>query len=263
VLSRSGICYVIASGRANHAGKGSYRGLSGNSSVFGIEAENTGLGQAWPAVQLEAYYRCVAAMLSLAGRDESWCCGHKEWAPSRKIDPQGIDMNGFRFQVGIRLDSKGEYVPTPPQRPGTLKPGDTGTFVSELQGQLKFWGHYKGAVDGDYGPATTAAVKSLQKALKVTQDGVYGPGTRKAFEVFLWNIAVLAQAKPRPQIGPGSKGKDVEYLQKRLNSWGAKPRVTVDGDFGPATADAVVKFKRAKKLKDDPVVGPVTWKALG
>jgi len=48
VLARSGTAHVIASGRANHAGAGGWRGLTGNTSVFGIEAENTGLGEPWP-----------------------------------------------------------------------------------------------------------------------------------------------------------------------------------------------------------------------
>ena len=50
VLARSGTAHVIASGRANHAGLGGWRGLEGNTSVFGIEAENTGLGEPWPPV---------------------------------------------------------------------------------------------------------------------------------------------------------------------------------------------------------------------
>ena len=41
-LGRSGTYYVVAAGRANHAGKGGWRGLTGNSSVLGIEAENDG-----------------------------------------------------------------------------------------------------------------------------------------------------------------------------------------------------------------------------
>lgn len=98
LLARNGDCYMVASGRANHAGSGSYRGLSGNSTVLGIEAENDGIGEPWSSAQLDAYYRLVAAMCSLIGRDSSWVCGHKEWT-TRKIDPTGIDMNSFRSHV--------------------------------------------------------------------------------------------------------------------------------------------------------------------
>jgi GH24 family phage-related lysozyme (muramidase) len=58
----------------------------------------------------------------------------------------------------------------------------------------------------------------------------------------------------------GSRGKDVERLQKELNRHGHT--LTVDGDFGPATERAVLAFQRARKLKVDGLVGPATWGAL-
>ncbi len=53
----------------------------------------------------------------------------------------------------------------------TLKPGDGGEHVQTLQALLIARGH-KITVDGDFGPATEAAVKALQKAAKLTVDGV-------------------------------------------------------------------------------------------
>jgi hypothetical protein len=41
-LDRAGTVYVVASGRANHAGAGSWAGLTGNASVYGLEIENVG-----------------------------------------------------------------------------------------------------------------------------------------------------------------------------------------------------------------------------
>src|ERR1043165_4583744 len=65
-LGRDGTYYVIAAGRCNHAGAGRWRGVeTGNSSFIGIEAENAGTADdPWPAVQIEAYQRGVAAILS-------------------------------------------------------------------------------------------------------------------------------------------------------------------------------------------------------
>lgn len=101
-LARSGACYVIAAGRANHAGRGGWKGLVGNSSVWGIEAENKG-GPAdpWPTKQLDAYYTLCAVLLDYSAHpdDESYVCGHKEWAPGRKVDPHTLNMNTFREQV--------------------------------------------------------------------------------------------------------------------------------------------------------------------
>ena len=49
-LGRDGTFFVVAAGRANHAGMGNWQGItSGNSSFIGIEAENTGLANdPWP-----------------------------------------------------------------------------------------------------------------------------------------------------------------------------------------------------------------------
>ena len=67
LLARNGDCYIIAAGTANHAGTGGWRGLSGNSSVLGIEAENNGVGEPWPAHQIDAYVRLCAAMCDGGG----------------------------------------------------------------------------------------------------------------------------------------------------------------------------------------------------
>ncbi len=54
-LGRDGTCYIVAAGRANHAGRQIWQGITtGNSSFIGIEAENTGKDDdPWPAVQLD------------------------------------------------------------------------------------------------------------------------------------------------------------------------------------------------------------------
>jgi len=83
-LGRDGTFYVVAAGRANHAGAGSWQGIAtGNTSFIGIEAENTGVRQGpnadtWPEVQMDAYRRGVAAILAKIGANPIMCCGHKE-----------------------------------------------------------------------------------------------------------------------------------------------------------------------------------------
>lgn len=114
LLARSGTAHIVAAGRANHAGSGGYHGLSGNSSVFGIEAENNGIGEPWPHIQLEAYSRICAALCWHMGRGAEWICGHKEWAPRRKIDPRGIDMNWFRVHVQDLIEWRRAGGPFPP-----------------------------------------------------------------------------------------------------------------------------------------------------
>ena len=89
LLARNGDCYIIAAGTANHAGTGGWRGLTGNSSVLGIEAETHGVGEPWPAHQIDAYVRLCAAMCDGGGFTPDTVCYHREWAPTRKPDPAG------------------------------------------------------------------------------------------------------------------------------------------------------------------------------
>jgi peptidoglycan hydrolase-like protein with peptidoglycan-binding domain len=63
-----------------------------------------------------------------------------------------------------------------------------------------------------------------------------------------------------PTLSEGATGTAVQTLQTRLNVWGAK--LTVDGDFGPATLAAVKAFQTQQKLTVDGIVGPQTWAAL-
>lgn len=98
LIGRSGACHTIAAGRANHAGTGGWKGLTGNVSVLGIEAENDGIGEPWPAPLVDVFERCAAALAKGCLAPAGMVCGHKEWTP-RKIDPAGIDMAGFRAAV--------------------------------------------------------------------------------------------------------------------------------------------------------------------
>ena len=57
--------------------------------------------------------------------------------------------------------------------------GDQGSEVAEIQGQLANLG-YDVAADGDFGPATVAAVKMFQSNQGLEADGLVGPSTYSA-----------------------------------------------------------------------------------
>jgi hypothetical protein len=63
-----------------------------------------------------------------------------------------------------------------------------------------------------------------------------------------------------PTLRRGDKNDAVKAMQERLNDAGYA--IAVDGDFGPATEDAVKKFQQSKDLSVDGICGPVTWGAL-
>lgn len=95
-LGRDGTWYVIAAGLAYHAGTGSHPAIgtnNGNNWLLGVEAEHPGTaGNLWPAAQIDSYRRGTAALLRAFGLGSDRAIGHKEWAPSRKIDPYGLNM---------------------------------------------------------------------------------------------------------------------------------------------------------------------------
>lgn len=154
LIARNGVCYVVASGRSNNAGTGSWQGISGNTNTFGIEAENNGTGEPWPAAVLDAMVRVNAAVTTHLGLPVERCIGHKEWT-SRKIDPN-FDMNQFRLRVADRITTGPTGEPPMPIL-GQLDE----TMVRQLQTLINEHGNPNTPlkVDGDLGPKTlTAAI---------------------------------------------------------------------------------------------------------
>ena len=64
------------------------------------------------------------------------------------------------------------------------KYGSRGDEVRQIQTKLKKWGYYSGSVDGIYGSATLAAVKSFQKKNGLTVDGIAGTKTLQAMGIY-------------------------------------------------------------------------------
>ncbi|HKG15557.1 MAG TPA: N-acetylmuramoyl-L-alanine amidase [Pyrinomonadaceae bacterium] len=188
-LARDGTWIIIAAGRANHAGKGRFRGIvNGNSNFIGIEAENTGLAndRPWPSVQMEAYHRGVAAMLTHVRQSPEFCIGHREWAPGRKPDPEfggTLNMDRFRERVAAFMNGAAPPVLIPPVEnpqgaatggdPGrpTLRRGMSGDLTRRLQAKLGL------PADGNFGPKTEAAVRRFQRDKGMVPDGIVGPKT--------------------------------------------------------------------------------------
>ena len=69
------------------------------------------------------------------------------------------------------------FMAEPAAYAAVLKQGSSGGEVKEVQRRLKNWGYYFGEVDGIYGPATVAAVKSFQRKNGLTVDGIAGKAT--------------------------------------------------------------------------------------
>jgi len=69
--------------------------------------------------------------------------------------------------------------PPPRTQRATIRPGDKGAGVRELQARLVQRGH-RIAVDGSYGPASQHAVRRVQAKYGLAQDAIVGPRTWEA-----------------------------------------------------------------------------------
>ncbi|MFD0165293.1 N-acetylmuramoyl-L-alanine amidase [Streptomyces decoyicus] len=120
VITKDGTVHLVGYGRANHAGLGDGDVLraviaekrlppddeadtDGNSAFYGFECENLGDGKdPWPAAQLAALEKAVAAVCRAHGWTERSVIGHLEWQPG-KVDPRGFTMAWLRERIGARL----------------------------------------------------------------------------------------------------------------------------------------------------------------
>lgn len=87
----------------------------------------------------------------------------------------------------------------------TLAEGASGPAVSQLQSDLQLLGWNHLVVDGQFGPATLAAVQQFQAGNRLTADGVVGPVTWSAIATDLQALQTPANtptAPPPPNQAP-------------------------------------------------------------
>jgi len=127
------------------------------------------------------------------------------------------------------------------------KQGSTGEDVKTVQYLVTAQGHPTG-MDGDFGPATKAAVQAFQASRGLGADGIVGPQT--------WPKLII-------QVQKGSNGDAVSAVQSQIHSRGdGASQITIDGSFSSVTTDAVRAFQTLLGLSVDGIVGPQTWNHL-
>ena len=150
----------------------------------------------------------------------------------------------------------------------TLKQGSNGEAVKKLQKRLIELGYLTGSADGDYGRATTDAVKAFQKQAGLTADGIAGASTQKA----VYSSDAKSKKTEADEIedqldsikstlAMGSSGSEVTSLQKRLISLNYLSG-SADGSFGAKTRDAVMLFQKQTGLTVDGKAGKTTINKL-
>jgi len=79
----------------------------------------------------------------------------------------------------------------------TLQQGSSGPQVVDLQKKLQARGFDSGSTDGNFGPATAAAVAAFQRGAGLTADGVVGPQT-----ALVLGLSPVAAAAPMACLIP-------------------------------------------------------------
>jgi peptidoglycan hydrolase-like protein with peptidoglycan-binding domain len=163
-----------------------------------------------------------------------------------------VDMNAYKgtladFQAQVTTGAQSQGGSGGGSEP-TLVEGDTGAAVTTLQTRLNVWGA-KLTVDGDFGPATLAAVKAFQGAHHLTVDGVVGPQT--------W-AALLANPPTTPQPYPAPTALAVSAVTLTV-TWDA---VTVDGAPVASYTVEAVELNGAVAVRETPATNSVVLSNL-
>ena len=100
---------------------------------------------------------------------------------SVNVQTGSVDKSWTHYAIPKVLYSEGE-IPMSSVRP-TLRKGDRGVYVVEMQEILSMTGYDCGTVDGIFGVKTFNALVLFQTEAKLDPDGVCGPKTWKALDI--------------------------------------------------------------------------------
>lgn len=191
------------------------------------------------------------------------------------------NIQAFLFSGNVK-NAKGEKTNTRTLSPVdgvSMKKGNTGTQVTQLQSELIKLGYLKTKASGTYDADTISAVRAFQKKNGLTANGTADKATQDLlFSGTALDAAATATPSPSPTPKPtatpsptpeipsqtlrsGDKGSDVKILQKRLKA--LKYYVgTIDGRMDQETVKALKNFQKAHGLTDDGVAGKATYAIL-
>lgn len=158
--------------------------------------------------------------------------------------------------------------------------GSEGEGVVELQYQLSVISVFvdtipEVAIDGIYGEATRNAVLAFQQSYGLPQTGSVDTATwEEIYRAFRGMIASLPDgyfgANTVPFSGIplklGSSGDEVRQLQEYLNyisdAYPSIQKLSVDGEFGESTENAVREYQRQFDIEPTGIVGAATWLSI-
>lgn len=122
--------YVVASGKANHAGDGLWNGIRGNYKLLGLEIEWAGPTETFSSRRRDVSERIMAALLDCcAGTSSADAAEHREYAlpPGRKIDTN-LSGHDLRRRLAILR------TPAPPPTEPELIDEEAPVFLAKKTG---------------------------------------------------------------------------------------------------------------------------------
>lgn len=120
----------------------------------------------------------------IAGTHTGWV-----WREYNGVNPHTTHMHISFADEQVNFDSTVSWAihhvgPPPPSHSHpmpTLRQGDSGSSVYDLQGHIRAWRNFRKMSlpvrDGQFGPGTKSAVQTIQRAYRLSPDGVVGPQT--------------------------------------------------------------------------------------
>ncbi len=141
--------------------------------------------------------------------------------------------------------------------PSALAASGPDPEIAALQVALRSKGMYFGAIDGMAGPMTAKGLRAFQGAARLPITGELGPRTRA--ELGALGRPLVA----RRVLSQGAYGWDVSAMQFLLARAGHLRLYHVDGHFGSATKEGLLRFQKTRRLATDGVAGPATLTAFG
>jgi hypothetical protein len=139
-------------------------------------------------------------------------------------------------------------------------------------GDNQGWSDHVGIVEAVNGNTITVIEGNYNNAVGRRQIAVNGKGIR-GYGVPKYDAEPVEKPVEKPtktiaivmaELKKGSKGKQVEVLQRILSSYGCNlgSNNPFDGSFGPKTDTAVRAYQKAHGLTVDGIVGAKTWASL-
>lgn len=104
------------------------------------------------------------------------------------------------------------------QVPPTLRSGSKGGPVKGLQNALQARSYDPGPIDGVFGSVTENAVSDFQRDYGLTADGVVGPITWQALDVYVVQSGDTLSKIAREQLGDASRWREIFDLNRALIS---------------------------------------------